>query len=136
MLRIAIIGAGASGLLAAHFAAEADRAEITVFEKNPVCGKKLRITGKGRCNVTTTTPVGEMEPMLPRGGKFLRTALYAFPPERCRAFFEEAGVPLKEERGGRVFPVSDRAADIVAALTKKATSSHNVTLKHEKVLSL
>ena len=136
MLRIAIIGAGASGLMAAHFAAESQSAEITLFEKNPACGKKLRITGKGRCNVTTTTPVGEMEPMLPRGAKFLRTALYAFPPEKCRAFFEEAGVPLKEERGGRVFPVSDKAADIVSALVEKATKPKNVTLRKEKVLSV
>ena len=134
MIRIAIIGAGAAGLMAAHFAAKGETAEITLYEKNPVCGKKVRITGKGRCNVTTATPVPEMEPMLPRGGKFLRTALYAFSPEACRAFFEEAGVPLKVERGARVFPVSDRAADIVSALVKRALESPRVKKKQEKVL--
>ncbi len=136
MIRIAIIGAGAAGLMAAHFAAKGETAEITLYEKNPVCGKKVRITGKGRCNVTTATPVPEMEPMLPRGGKFLRTALYAFSPEACRAFFEEAGVPLKVERGARVFPVSDRAADIVSALVKRALESPRVKKKQEKVLEI
>lgn len=135
-MKIAIIGGGAAGLTAACFAAKAPKAEIVLYEKNAFLGKKLAITGKGRCNVTNTASVAEMERVIPRGAKFLRTALYAFPPEAVRSFFEEAGVPLKEERGGRVFPVSDKARDVVDALVKKALASTRVTLRKETVLSV
>ncbi|MBQ4037687.1 MAG: NAD(P)/FAD-dependent oxidoreductase [Clostridia bacterium] len=133
-MRIAIIGGGAAGLMAAQSPALAAH-RVTLFERNPFFGKKLRITGKGRCNVTNTCPVRDMAPMLPRGEKFLRSALYSFPPDEVRAFFEEAGVPLKEERGGRVFPVSDKAADVAEALVKGARAAGTV-LCHERVLSL
>lgn len=135
MGKIAIIGGGAAGLLAAGTAGE-KRADVTLFEKNPMTGKKILITGKGRCNVTCDAEVREMEKHLPRGGKFLRSALYAFPPSEVFRFFESEGVPLKIERGGRVFPVSDRARDIRDALEKYALREKNVTLKKEKVLSV
>lgn len=136
MLKIAIIGGGAAGLMAAIKAGEEEKVFITLFEKNPFCGKKIGITGKGRCNVTNSASVREMEEKIPRGGKFLRTALYAFPPSDTVSFFEQNGVPLKTERGGRVFPVSDRAKDIVNALTKKALQNPRLTLKKEEVLSV
>lgn len=135
-MKIAIIGGGAAGLMAACSAEKTDRTVIVLYEKMPFLGKKLAITGKGRCNVTNTASVAEMEQMIPRGAKFLRTALYAFPPEAVRSFFEEAGVPLKEERGGRVFPVSDKARDVVDALVKSALADPRVTLRKEAVLTL
>ena len=135
-MKIAIIGGGAAGLMAAFSAHQAGQATIVLYEKNAFLGKKLAITGKGRCNVTNTASVAEMERVIPRGAKFLRTALYAFPPDAVRSFFEDAGVPLKEERGGRVFPVSDKARDVVDALVKQALDSPQVTLRREAVLSV
>ena len=135
MKKIAIVGAGAAGLMAAVAAGE-EGAKVTLLEQNPVCGKKISITGKGRCNVTNTADLREMQNKIPRGAKFLLSALYAFPPDEVQDFFQSRGVPLKVERGGRVFPVSDRAGDIVKALEKAALSQHNVTLKKARVLSL
>ncbi len=136
MIRIAIIGGGAAGLMAAISASEMPQNRITLFEKNPYLGKKIGITGKGRCNVTNIAGVREMEEFIPRGAKFLRTALYAFTSSDTADFFEQNGVPLKTERGGRVFPVSDKAKDIVNLLSKKALQNPNLTLKKEEVLSL
>ena len=135
-MKIAIIGGGAAGLMAAVSAAESGAARVTLYEKNTRCGKKLSITGKGRCNVTNTASVPQMEEKIPRGAKFLRSALYAFPPEALRLFLEEAGVPLKVERGGRVFPVSDRAEDVADALIQKALSYENVSFRHHAVLDV
>ena len=135
-MKIAVIGGGAAGLMAAAVAAEQGGGSVTLFEKNPVCGKKICITGKGRCNLTNIASVRDTEESIVRGGKFLRTALYAFPSEALMAYFEELGVPLKTERGGRVFPVSDRAADIANALTQKCLSYKNLSLVKKKVLSL
>ena len=136
MLNVAIIGAGAAGLMAACAAGESGNAAVTLFEKNSYCGKKIGITGKGRCNVTNTASVEEMLRFIPRGSKFLLSALHTFPPEELRRFFEDCGVPLKTERGGRVFPVSDKAADVASALTRKALSFPTVSLKKEAVLSV
>ena len=122
MFRICVIGGGAAGLAAALFAARAG-ADVTVLEKMEKCGKKLRITGKGRCNLTNTASVPEMQEKIVRGAKFLRTALYAFPPTETVRLFESLGVPLKTERGGRVFPVSDNANDIADALEKAARAA-------------
>ncbi len=135
-MKIAIIGGGAAGLMAACSAERNEKITIVLYDKNAWLGKKLAITGKGRCNVTNTATVAEMEKNIPRGAKFLRTALYAFPSEAVRSFFEDAGVPLKEERGGRVFPVSDKARDVVNALSKKALAHPRVTLRKEEVFSI
>ncbi len=131
-----MIGGGAAGLMAACAADKTPETDVVLYEKNAFLGKKLAITGKGRCNVTNSAGVADMEGVIPRGAKFLRTALYAFPPEAVRSFFEDAGVPLKEERGGRIFPVSDKARDVVDALVKKALASPRVTLRKEAVLSV
>lgn len=92
---------------------------VLLIEKNEFTGKKLRITGKGRCNVTNNSSAREVIDNIPTGGKFLYGAVSAFPPERVMAMFEDMGVPLKTERGNRVFPVSDKAGDIVAALNRR-----------------
>ena len=115
MGHVAVVGAGAAGLVAAGFAARAGHA-VTLIERNSRPGRKLMITGKGRCNVTNDCDVRDFLGNVPRNGRFLYSALNAFGPAQTMAFFEGLGVPLKVERGRRVFPVSDRAADIVDAL--------------------
>lgn len=114
---VAVVGAGAAGMLAAGTAAEVG-ASVRLFERGPRPGRKLRITGKGRCNVTNDCTPREIMENLPTNGKFLYSSLEAFPPAKVKAFFEALGVPLKTERGRRVFPVSDRASDIVDALVQ------------------
>ena len=114
---VAVVGAGAAGMLAAGTAAEAG-AFVRLFERGPRPGRKLRITGKGRCNVTNDCTPREVMENLPTNGKFLFSVLEAFPPAEVKAFFEALGVPLKTERGRRVFPVSDHASDIVDALVR------------------
>ena len=114
-MTIAVIGGGPAGLMAAGLAAEAG-ASVTLFEKNPKVGRKLAITGKGRCNVTNNCDVQTVLANVPVNPRFLYSALGRFSPADTMAFFENLGVPLKTERGGRVFPVSDKAIDVVDAL--------------------
>lgn len=116
--RIIVIGGGASGMMAALTAAERG-AEVMLLEKNDRLGKKMLITGKGRCNVTTDKDLPEIISSFVHNGKFLYTALNNFSNRQVQQFFEEAGVPLKVERGQRVFPVSDQAKDLVNALRRK-----------------
>jgi predicted Rossmann fold flavoprotein len=94
-------------------------AEVTVFERNDRLGKKLRITGKGRCNVTNHCTRDEFFANIPANAKFLYSAWDRFSSADTEAFFEELGVPLKVERGNRVFPVSDKAGDVVEALVRE-----------------
>ncbi len=112
-----VAGGGPAGLMAAGIAAARGR-RVALLEKNRQLGRKLRITGKGRCNVTNHCSVEEAVAAAPRGGKFLYGAFSAFPPEAVMSFFEDLGVPLKTERGRRVFPVSDKAEDIAEALER------------------
>lgn len=114
-IKIVIIGGGAAGMMAAIHAASAG-AEVTLLEKMNTCGKKLRITGKGRCNVTNDCTLQEFLQNVPTNPRFLYGALSFFSTEDTMRFFENAGVPLKVERGRRVFPISDKAEDIVRAL--------------------
>ncbi len=116
--RVIVIGGGASGMMAAITAAESGAA-VTLLEKNDRLGKKMLITGKGRCNVTTDKDTTEIINSFVHNGKFLYTALSSFSNQQVKYFFEEAGVPLKVERGERVFPVSDQSKDIVNALRRK-----------------
>jgi len=102
-------------MLCAAIAAERGL-DVILLEPNRMMGKKLRITGKGRCNVTNNCDVKTILNNIPTGGKFLYSALNRFPPEEVMNLFENLGVPLKTERGNRVFPVSDKSADIVGAL--------------------
>jgi len=112
---IIVIGGGAAGMMAAVFAANAG-ARVTLLERGKSCGKKLRITGKGRCNVTNDCALNEFLENVPTNPRFLYGALNFFSTRDVQDFFEARGVPLKVERGRRVFPVSDCAQDIVDAL--------------------
>ena len=114
---VIVIGGGAAGMMAAVKAIDMG-ARVTLFEKNERMGKKLRITGKGRCNLTNDCEIEEFMKNVPTNPRFLYGALNRFSPEDTKAFFEDLGVPLKTERGKRVFPCSDRAEDIVSALVK------------------
>ncbi len=120
MKKIVIIGGGPAGLKAAISAASRykGKAEITLIEKNERCGRKLMITGKGRCNVTNNCDLDTLIANVPQNGRFLYSAFSSFLPQDTMAYFESAGVPLKTERGNRVFPLSDKAVDIVDALVK------------------
>ena len=102
-------------MMAAITAAERG-AKVCLMERNQKVGRKLYITGKGRCNVTNDADVRTVLEHIPRNGRFVTSAITRFPPESVKAFFEKRGVALKVERGGRVFPVSDKAADVVDAL--------------------
>ncbi|MHB8946229.1 MAG: BaiN/RdsA family NAD(P)/FAD-dependent oxidoreductase [Bacillota bacterium] len=117
MARVVVIGGGAAGCMAAGRAAELG-AQVVLLEKNRRLGRKLGISGKGRCNLTNHTDVDGLVANLPGNGRFLRRALYAWDAEATEAFFAGLGVPVKVERGDRVFPVSDRAADVIAALER------------------
>ena len=132
--RVAVIGAGAAGMMAAITAAEAG-ADVTLFERNDRVGKKLRITGKGRCNVTNNCDNNEFLSNVPTNPRFLYASLSRFSTADTMAFFEDAGVPLKTERGKRVFPISDRAADIVSAMERRCREA-GVTLVHRRVRGL
>ena len=117
--QVLVIGGGAAGLLAAGSAARRGFA-VTVIERNPRMARKVMITGKGRCNVTNNCGVQEFIAHVPSNGRFLYSALSAFGPQDTMNLLEELGVPLKTERGNRVFPCSDKAVDIVDALVKYA----------------
>ena len=129
--KIAVIGGGAAGLMAAGEAAKFG-ADVTLFEKNEKLGKKLAITGKGRCNVTNLCSINEFLTNVATNPKFLYSALNYFSPQDCIDFFENLGVKLKVERGKRVFPVSDNAFDILDGL-KKFANTNKVKIKFEKV---
>ncbi len=120
--RIAVIGGGAAGMMAAIYAARAD-GDVTLIEKNSSCGRKLRITGKGRCNVTNDCSQNEFLQNVPSNPRFLYSALNFLSTEDTIGFFENSGVPLKTERGNRVFPVSDKAEDIVRCLVSLCRES-------------
>ena len=118
MKKIIVVGGGAAGIMAAIRAAE-NGASVTLFEKMPQIGRKLKITGKGRCNLTNAADVAEIVKNIPGNGKFLFSALKKFSPADAVNFFESLGVKTKIERGGRVFPASDDASEVIDALTKK-----------------
>lgn len=132
MKNVCIIGGGAAGLMAAYAAAKNGH-NVTLFEKNEKLGKKIYITGKGRCNFTNDVDPIEFSRNIVRGEKFLRSAVYAFPPQKTVSFFEQYGLPVKIERGNRAFPVSDHASDVTKTL-EKACKSVGVSIRlQEKV---
>ena len=118
MKRVLIVGGGAAGMFAAAVAAQKG-CEVFLFEKNEKLGKKLYITGKGRCNVTNDCGPEELLSAVVRNRKFLYSAFYTFGSRDMMDFLEKAGVPLKTERGNRVFPVSDHSSDIIRALERR-----------------
>ena len=131
MYDVIVVGGGPAGQLAAIFAGRAGK-RVLLLERNDRLGKKLRITGKGRCNVTNDCPAAEVLQNVPRNGRFLYSAVTAFPPEKIKAFFEDLGCPLKTERGNRVFPQSDSAVSIQEALNR-ALDAAKVKIIHSRV---
>ncbi len=147
-IRVAVIGGGASGLMCACTAEECG-ADVTLFEKNKsdkvlksenrfdnaYLGKKLLITGKGRCNVTNDSDINTFMKNVPTNPKFLYAAISAFPPEKTMEFFEKNGTKLKTERGNRVFPQSDKSVDILNVFKKKIKET-GVKVVNQKVVSV
>ena len=118
-----VIGGGPAGMFAAITAAKQGE-KVLLLEKNDRLGKKLLITGKGRCNVTNHTNAQGVLENIPRNSRFLYSAMAAFPPEKIEAFFEEQGCALKVERGNRVFPVSDRSQSVLQTLQIALRQNH------------
>ena len=127
MGRVVVIGGGAAGLMAAY-AAGSQGAQVTLLERNEKLGKKIYITGKGRCNLTNDCPPDEFLENVVRGEKFLTGALWSFSPEDMMSLCERFSLPVKVERGNRVFPVSDHASDVTKML-ERACLSVGVTIK-------
>ena len=123
MSRVIVIGAGAAGLMAAVAASDMGH-KVTVIEKNEKAGKKIFITGKGRCNLTNDCDTNDFFDHVARNPKFLYSSIYSFDHDMVKAFFEENGCPVKTERGERVFPVSDHAYDVTGALTSHLRKAH------------
>ena len=124
---VTIIGGGPAGMFAAITAAQRGKS-VLLLERNDRLGKKLLITGKGRCNVTNDCDSAEILQNIPRNGRFLYSAMTEFPPKRIMEFLENAGCDLKTERGNRVFPVSDKSQSVLEALQKEMRRL-NVTVR-------
>jgi len=120
--RVCVIGGGPAGMLAAYSAARLGK-ETELFEKNEKLGKKLYLTGKGRCNITNGSPIQGFFDNIISNGPFLYSALYTFDNARLIEMFERYGLKTKTERGGRVFPASDKSSDVIKALSKALMSA-------------
>ena len=118
MAKILIIGGGAAGMAAAVFLGEKNH-QVHLFEKNEKLGKKLFITGKGRCNITNTCDDETFFKSVVTNAKFLYSAFYGYSNQDVVSFFENLGLAVKEERGGRIFPVSDHSSDVIRILEKR-----------------
>lgn len=135
MKKVCVIGGGASGLMAACIAAENGN-DVSLIEKNEKLGKKIYITGKGRCNLTNDVLPTDFLQKVVRGKKFMYGAIYAFTPQDCMAFFSERGLQLKTERGNRVFPVSDHASDVTKTLERACKNAGVKIFLNETVIDL
>ena len=131
---VIVIGGGPAGMFAAITAADRGK-RVLLLERNDRLGKKLLITGKGRCNVTNDCSEQEILQNIPRNGRFLYSAMTAFPPKSIMDFFEQAGCPLKTERGNRVFPVTDKSQSILDALRNEMRRA-GVTVRTARVKSI
>ena len=129
-----VIGGGPAGMFAAITASQQGK-KVLLLEKNDRLGKKLLITGKGRCNVTNDCTAQDVLQNTPRNGRFLFSAMTAYPPEKIKAFFEDRGCALKTERGNRVFPVSDSAKSVLDCLQNELRRC-KVTVKTARVKSI
>lgn len=135
MTKVAIIGGGAAGLLAGITAAQ-NGAEVTIYEKMRQPGKKMLITGKGRCNITNACEIPDFVKNLPGNGRFLNSALHRFTNDDIVFLLESNGLPTKVERGGRIFPVSDKAKDVVDTLVKIFTENGGKLQTETKVIDI
>lgn len=133
MRRVCVIGGGPAGMMAALSAAQ-NGCCVTLIEKNEKLGKKLYITGKGRCNVTNAAPIEDFFRSVVKGGAFLYSAFDAFDNTQLMALLESFGLALKTERGGRVFPVSDKSSDVIKALGR-ALAAQNVQIRLNTAVS-
>lgn len=135
-MKTVVIGAGAGGSVCAYFCKQRGDEQVILIEKNEKLGKKLYITGKGRCNITNNCDEEKFLSAVVSNPKFLLSSLYNFSPADTMEFFESLGLPLKTERGDRVFPVSDKSSDVIKCLLK-ALDSVGVELRlNEKVLQI
>ncbi len=130
--RICVIGGGPAGMMAAGTACLYG-ADVTIFESMPFLGKKLAITGKGRCNVTNNSGIQELLDNITKNPRFLYSALCTFTPEDVMTTFESLGVPLKTERGNRVYPETDKAKDIVDAMRRYCENANVINEKVKKL---
>ncbi len=135
MSKVIVVGAGAAGMIAAIAAANQGH-QVTIFEKNEKAGKKLFITGKGRCNVTNDSDVENILNHVVCNKKFLYSALYGFTSQDMMQLLEDAGLKLKVERGNRVFPASDKSSDVIRTLTQLLKSKHVEIVYHCPVAKL
>ncbi len=135
MAKVIVIGGGAAGMMAAIIAARNGK-EVTVLEQNEKLGKKLFITGKGRCNFTNACDIEDLFGNVISNPKFMYSAFYTFSNDMVMDFFEELGMPYKVERGNRVFPVSDHSSDVIKALEKEMRRLGVVICLNTKVKSL
>lgn len=131
---VIVIGGGPAGLMAGATAAKRGK-KVTLIDKNSLLARKLRITGKGRCNITNSADISDFIGMICSNPNFMYSAFYTFTNENVISFFENHGVPVKEERGGRIFPKSDSARDVAEALVKYATDC-GVEVKKDVVTDL
>lgn len=122
MKKVVVIGGGPAGMMAAIYASE--KYQVTLIEKNNKLGKKLFITGKGRCNITNNKDISEFFDYIPVNSNFLYSSLYSFTNENTKEFFQRLGVELKVERGDRLFPKSDKSSDIIKAFEKELQSKN------------
>lgn len=135
MSSVIVIGGGAAGMMAAYAAASCGH-QVKLLEKNEKLGKKLYITGKGRCNITNASDMDTLFSNVMSNRKFLYSAFYAFDNEQVVAFFEREGLRTKVERGNRVFPVSDHSSDVIAALQRALDKQKVSVMLHTKVEKL
>lgn len=131
---VIVIGAGPAGMMAAITAAKAGK-QVLLLEKNEKVGKKLFITGKGRCNVTNACTAREVLENTPRNGRFLYSAMENFPPDRICEYLEKNGCPLKTERGNRVFPASDRSQSVLDCLSQQL-HKHHINIQADRAVDI
>lgn len=144
-MRVIVVGGGPAGIMASIRAAEKGH-QVVLLERNEKIGKKLFITGKGRCNITNEKDISEFFENIPRNPEFLYSALYSYTNEQLMTFFRERGLVLKVERGHRVFPSSDKSSDVIDALRNELIKQHvdvqyhtlvkDVILKKDRILEL
>lgn len=135
MSKVIVVGGGAAGMMAAYAAAENGHS-VTLLEQNEKLGKKLFITGKGRCNLTNASDMEQVFANVMSNRKFLYSAFYSYDNMQVISFFETNGMPVKTERGNRVFPVSDHSSDVIAALSRALSKQNVKVLLHTKVKEL
>lgn len=129
-MKVIVVGAGASGMMAAIAAARRPGVEVVILEKNKTPGRKMFITGKGRCNVTNASDISDFFERIPRNPEFLYSALYSFSNETLMEWLKSRGLKLKIERGQRVFPVSDKSSDVISVFTRELEKL-GVKIKYE-----